>query len=134
MTSGFNVIDFMELPAVQRCIVKLVLRESSMTYPQLSEAITTLPPDQVLNQGELDEALGHLMEERWLIRDGQACYHVNTISRSKRFDEPQAEPADDLQGLARGGKRKVPSHVWECLTDDPADPPKRRFERARPAQ
>ena len=35
MASGFNVVDFMDLPAVERCIVRLVLRETTMSYADL---------------------------------------------------------------------------------------------------
>ncbi len=43
MDNGFNIVDFMDLPNFERCVVRLILRESEVTYPQLVEAITALP-------------------------------------------------------------------------------------------
>lgn len=143
MTSGFNVVDFMDLPAVERCIVRLVLREVTMTYPELQEAVTTLPPDQQMDQNSFESALDHLTVSQWLIRqpqEQQIAYRVNTLQKSasqnqgllegldlENLDEPRSlqlnfETADYTLSTKRG-KRNLPTHIWDCLTEPAADEP-----------
>ncbi len=137
MASGFNVVDFMDLPGFERCIVRLVLRETAMTYPQLQEAITTLPPEQKMDQAHLDKALEHLTRSQWLLRQElgqQPSYRVNTSQRGSRnrglldnlelesLDQSRSykvdlEPAEQTLSVRRGGKRVLPAHIWDCLTD-----------------
>ena len=109
MASGFNVVDFMDLPPVERCIVRLILRETTMTYPELLDAVTTLPAEQQMDQPTFDSALDHLTLSEWLIRqsdDQQTTYRVNTLWKTasqnqglledldlEKLDEPNAPSA-----------------------------------------
>lgn len=138
MDNGFNIVDFMDLPNYERCVVRLILRESEVTYPQLVEAITTLPDDQQQECDRLDEALEHLIASQWIIHesDGEerryrvAMYKRNTSSRLGKWDSLELEgtdehrtyhvdlePAETMLTVRSGGKRKLPNQVWSCLTD-----------------
>src|SRR5450432_3432680 len=132
MASGFNVIDFMDLPAVERCIVRLLLRTVTLTYPELREAVATLPADQTMDQAKLDATLDHLTLTHWLIRQvdsQQTLYSVNSIRRSSGQNqgvwdilEPESidHPASSQLNLGTEAtsstprsKRALPSKIWE---------------------
>ncbi len=128
MASGFNVVDFMDLQPLERCVVRLILREVTMSYPQLCEAITTLPADQQVDQLKLDSVLDHLTQNNWLVREYEhnlLSYRVNTGDQSRQtgLDLSELSRADDSLNLKRS-KRNLPNHVWDCLTTDtPAETP-----------
>jgi hypothetical protein len=79
-STGITAWDLAELPAAQRQIIRLILRDVQMAYPDLRRAIAALPADKRPGLSELDEALARLIEEKWLIRMGQdqlITYRVN---------------------------------------------------------
>ncbi len=150
MASGFNVVDFMDLPPVERCIVRLVLRESMMTYLELVDAVATLPADHQMDRQTFDSALNHLTFNDWLLsqRHGpQTVYRVNTLQKTptqrqglldnldlEPFETPELrltlENTDQVAPTNRG-KRVLPAHIWDCLTGsntkEPVnEPPERR--------
>ncbi|HVU13715.1 MAG TPA: hypothetical protein VHD90_20705 [Phototrophicaceae bacterium] len=128
MASGFHVVDFLDLQPLERCVVRLILREVTMTYPQLCEAITTLPVDQQMDQPKLDTVLDQLTQNHWLVREydhNLLSYRVNTSENTRRqtgLDLSELSRADDSLNLKRS-KRNLPNHVWDCLTDAPAETP-----------
>ncbi|MFN8447893.1 MAG: hypothetical protein U0521_04720 [Anaerolineae bacterium] len=71
MDNGFNIVDFMDLPAFERCVVRLLLREAELTYAELVEAVGTLPEDQQMDQDRLDAALEYLSGSQWLVGEGE---------------------------------------------------------------
>ncbi len=94
---GITALDLADLPPSLRKIMRLMLRELQLSYPQLLEAIAALPEDQRLSQKDLDEALDTLSSQGWLIRIGQgekAIYKVN---------------------LRRKAGSKLASGVWNTL-------------------
>lgn len=94
---GISAWDLAQLPARQRRVIRLILREVQMPYPELCRATAELPADQRLDQAELDEALTHLLEQAWLIRLGQdvlTTYRVN---------------------LRRKSSSRLASSIWERL-------------------
>ena len=75
-----SALDIAELPAPQRRIVRLLLRELEMTYPGLCQAVDALPPAERFSRAEMDEGLAALTRQGWLIRLGEAdlkTYKVN---------------------------------------------------------
>jgi len=77
---GITVLDLAELPPALRKIMKLMLRELQMSYPQLVAAMEQMPEGERLTRGDLDEALEKLVEQAWLIQIGKgnrAIYKVN---------------------------------------------------------
>jgi len=150
MASGFNVVDFMDLPPVERCIVRLVLRETKMTYLELADAVTTLPDDQQMDRPTFDSALSHLTFNEWLVSQNhglQTIYRVNTLWKTPTqsqglldgleldaLNTPQLRlnlDGSDRSLSANRGKRVLPNHIWDCLTEpvteEPVnDAPKRR--------
>lgn len=138
MDNGFNIVDFMDLPAFERCVVRLLLRETELTYAELVEAVGTLPDDQQMDQAQLDAALEHLTGSQWLVGEGEGHkrrYRVslsqrNSVSNSGMWDglelesidqhgafQVDLEPAAAMLSVRSGGKRALPKHVWDCLTD-----------------
>lgn len=69
---GIRPADLLTLPPAQRRVMKLLLREIQLSYPELKTAVSTLPTNQRLTQSELDTTLAELAEAGWLIRMGQA--------------------------------------------------------------
>ncbi|MBI3739888.1 MAG: hypothetical protein HY258_12640 [Chloroflexi bacterium] len=77
---GITALDLADLPPALRKIMRLMLRELELNYPQLMEAIASLPDAERLPIKELDEALEVLTRQAWLIRIGEgpkAIYKVN---------------------------------------------------------
>ncbi len=77
---GITALDLADLPPTLRKIMRLMLRELQLSYPQLLDTIASLPEEQRLAQQDLDEALDTLTTQGWLIRIGQsekAIYKVN---------------------------------------------------------
>ncbi len=144
MNTGFNVIDFMDLPSVERCIVRLVLRQTPISYPQLRDAVS----EQKLDDDKLNAALDHLTDIHWLVRqnrDQQDFYRVSpgekTASQNPQFwdtleletiPQPlslnlQADPDNCALPVERSGKRRLPQQIWDCICDpEPSAPEPKR--------
>ena len=78
--TGPTALDIADLPAPQRRLVRMLLRELEMTYPAMLEAVEKLPAADRFSQAELDSALADLTKRGWLIRFGEAelkTYKVN---------------------------------------------------------
>lgn len=77
---GITVLDLADLPPALRKIMRLMLRQLQMNYPQLCDAMDQMPEDERLTRANLDEALKKLAEQAWLIQIGEgerAIYRVN---------------------------------------------------------
>ncbi len=77
---GITALDLADLPPVLRKIMRLMLRELQLSYPQLTEAVASFPDTERIPRNDLDEALAALTSQSWLIRIGQgekAIYKVN---------------------------------------------------------
>jgi hypothetical protein len=77
---GITALDLADLPPALRKIMRLMLRELELSYPQLIEAINALPEAERIPAKDLAEALEILTRQAWLIRIGQgerAIYKVN---------------------------------------------------------
>ncbi len=83
-TGGISILDLADLPPALRKIMKLMLRQLRMNYPQLVAAMESLPEDERLTRVQLDETLMKLSEQAWLIQIGErerAIYKVNLRRR-----------------------------------------------------
>ena len=77
---GITALDLAGLPPALRKIMRLMLRELQLNYPQLGEAMASMPEAERLSREDLDSALATLTEQFWLIRIGEgekAIYKVN---------------------------------------------------------
>ncbi len=77
---GVSPLDIAKLPPSLRKIMRLMLRELSMSYPRMCEVMDAMPEQDRLTRAELDSALASLSEQFWLIRIGEkekAIYKVN---------------------------------------------------------
>jgi hypothetical protein len=82
---GISAWELAQLPAGQRRVIRLILREVQMPYPELCRVTAALPAGQRLEQADLDEVLTRLQEKAWLIRLGQGqltTYRVNLRRKS----------------------------------------------------
>jgi hypothetical protein len=140
MSDGLNLLDIANLPAPQRNILRLVMRDITMTYEMLLQAVMTLPSEEQLSQSQLDEVLHELLERGWLTQesDGTAVvYRANLARKSGRTmskniwnalgvgdDESEAAP------VRRGGNRGLPNDLWNGLTkEEPSAKPERKMPR-----
>lgn len=138
MAHGFNVVDFMNLQPVERRIMRMVLREISVSYPQLRDAITT---SEVIDEPKLMATLDQLTENQWLRQhyNGQHIhYRVSSLQRTSSQNENfwnaleldslnqawspqlQVQPKRNNPMLRSGGKRQLPDCIWDCLSEDSA--------------
>lgn len=77
---GITPLDIATLPPALRKIMRLMLREMELSFSALAESMQALPEGDRLNRTELEQALGLLTEQQWLIRLGEgerATYKVN---------------------------------------------------------
>lgn len=77
---GISVLDLADLPPTLRKIMRLMLKQIRMDYPQLVEAVEQMPEGERLSRADLDEALKKLAQQAWLIQIGagkRAVYKVN---------------------------------------------------------
>ena len=77
---GITALDLADLPPALRKIMRLMLRQLEMSYPQLVDAMANMPDNERLSQKDLDEALNTLSKQFWLMRFGEgsrATYKVN---------------------------------------------------------
>lgn len=134
MADSYSLVDYMELPAVERCIVRLVLREVTISYPRLR----WMTKDMNIVPEALDNALKHLVTTHWLIRQSSSqhtSYRVNTLEKPasanqnfwdelalEEMPEPtsvdlHADPENAPLSTRSGGKRALPKAIWDCLCD-----------------
>src|SRR5512145_2558620 len=82
---GITALDLADLPPALRKIMRLMLRQLQMNYPQLTEAMDKMPEKERMNHDELDKALDTLTKQAWLIRLGEgskAVYKVNLKAKA----------------------------------------------------
>lgn len=136
MAHGFNVVDFMSLQPVERRIMRMVLREISMTYPQLRDAITTT---EMIDEVKLAATLDDLTRNQWLSQhtnDHQIHYRVSSLQRTSSQNDTfwnaleldsidrawtlqlQPQTRKNTMTPRSGGKRQLPDCIWDCLSDD----------------
>jgi hypothetical protein len=142
MSGGFNVVDFMDLPPLERGIVRLVLRDITISHSRLSQIVSS---ERRIDQASIDQALDHLTLMQWLICQGsgqQKFYRVNTRQRIGTNSAQCIWDDLDLDGISMtgtpqinltgsdttlaasdtliaksGGKRHLPSQIWDRLSD-----------------
>lgn len=77
---GITPLDIAKLPPSLRKIMRLMLRELSMSYPRMCEVMDSMPEQDRLTRADLDSALLALTDQFWLTRIGEnekAIYKVN---------------------------------------------------------
>lgn len=82
---GITALDLADLPPALRKIMRLMLRQLQMNYPQLCEAMDGMPENERLSRADLDDALATLSKQAWLIQIGngeRAIYKVNLRRKS----------------------------------------------------
>lgn len=128
MTSSLSVVDMMNLPPVERHIMQLVMRSGTMTYPQLRDAVATIAAEEQVDESALNATLDRLLQERWLTREAagpQTAYRVSEMRKPRahnpnlwrKLEDADVCPAPSAKTTS-GGKRSLPTNVWDCLLDD----------------
>jgi hypothetical protein len=148
-SGGFNVVDFMDLPPLERGIVRLVLRDITLSHTRLLQVVTH---ERNIDAASVEDALDHLTLMQWLICQGSGqnkFYRVNTrqkigstnaqciwddldLDGIKMPGTPQismggadtavAAPESALTAKS-GGKRHLPQQIWDRLDSSAKDAP-----------
>ncbi len=82
---GISAIELADLPPNLRRIMRMMLRELAMKYPDIVKAVDALPEAQRIPRPDLDQALDMLVEQNWLARTGDGdmtTYRVNLRRKS----------------------------------------------------
>lgn len=82
---GITALDLADLPPALRKIMRLMLRQLQMNYPQLCAAMDAMPEAERLSRTDLDQSLENLTRQAWLTRLGEgakAVYKVNLRAKS----------------------------------------------------
>lgn len=77
---GISALELTDLPQNLRKIMRLMLREVVMKHTELLKAIEAMPEANRISSKELEPALKTLVEQNWLIRNGEGefvSYRVN---------------------------------------------------------
>jgi len=83
--SGISALEIVDLPPNLRKIMRLMLREVVMKYTDLVKAVEAMPLANRLTKNELDQSLGTLVTQNWLLRSGEGefvNYRVNLRRRA----------------------------------------------------
>jgi hypothetical protein len=122
---GISATDLAELPPGQQAIMRLILRKTQMTYPEICLAAESLPESQRLNQAQIDEVLILLSQQQWLSsteESGVALYKVNLRRHGGTFGKSNN----------RGGDSPLSKAIWDALdsagTPDSETPKKRKTQ------
>jgi len=68
---GISPLDLAALPPLLRKIMRYMLREYELMYPEILEWVDSLPAAERPAKAELDQALEVLTKQFWLIRRGE---------------------------------------------------------------
>jgi hypothetical protein len=68
---GISALDLAQLPPPLRKIMRMMLREIEMTHIALHQSVEAMPPAENFSHADLDQALGELVKQNWLIRRGE---------------------------------------------------------------
>jgi hypothetical protein len=77
---GITPIDLMKLPPNLKKVMRFLIREYEMTYPEITSTVESFPERDQMSKKELDQALEELCSQGWLIKRGLAekiTYQVN---------------------------------------------------------
>jgi len=82
---GITALDLADLPPALRRIMRLMLRELQLSYPEITNTVASFPEAERIAPKDLDDALDTLTRQAWLIRLGEgqkAIYKVNLRRKS----------------------------------------------------
>jgi len=82
---GITALDLADLPPALRRIMRLMLRELQLSYPEITNTVASFPESERIAPKDLDDALDTLTRQAWLIRLGEgqkAIYKVNLRRKS----------------------------------------------------
>ncbi len=109
LAGGISATDLAELPPGQQALMRLILRKSQMSYPELCAAAEGLKDNEHLDQLQLNEALVILSDQQWLIKsedEGQTIYKVNLRRHGGTFGKATA---------GRNAESALPKAIWDAL-------------------
>ncbi len=126
--SGITALDLADLPPPLPKMLRLMLRQGEMTYPDIQDAVGLFPETDQLTSAELDEALDSLTRHGWLthLSDRQpAVYRVN-LRRKITNTSSDFQPRRRSSGaLAQG--------IWSALENESSsDTPAKRHDKPDP--
>jgi hypothetical protein len=68
---GISPLDLADLPPLMRKIMRHLLREYELLYPEICQWAKELPEEERPKQTDLDQALETLSKQFWLIKRGE---------------------------------------------------------------
>jgi hypothetical protein len=80
---GLSILDLADLPAGQRKLMRLMLREVELTDRELREAVASWPEEDHMSDDELKSTLDALVSNLWLIRMGEERLRYRANLRRK---------------------------------------------------
>ena len=129
---GLTALDLMDLPPTLYRVMRLILRQGEMSYPQLDEANAASPEDERLSQRDLGEAVKTLCEQNWLLQQGEGdstIYRINLRRKVSNALNTFAEHSPEHDALSKTiwdaidaspeEDRKPSLDLWSALDADP---------------
>jgi len=125
--------DMLDLPSAQLRIMRLVLRQRTISYTALLAELEKLPADERLSRLDVDVNLRQLVEQGWLVREespAQVLFRLGEVSRTGDLSQTRAARSEESDAAEKpasrhsGGRERL-SSFWQAVDEVAAEQPSR---------
>ena len=109
-SGGVKASYLLDLPPEQRRIMRLLLRHTEMTQPDLRKALDALPAEEQVTAEQMDQAIKVLLEQNWMIR-----LEANNVVSYKANFQRKTESGFGSSSSRRRSASPVARGVWDAL-------------------
>lgn len=125
--------DMLDLPSAQLRIMRVMLRQRTISYAALLAELENLPADERLSRLDVDVNLRQLVEQGWLVREespAQVLFRLGEISRTSAANQTSEAPAAERSAAEkplsrRSSGRERLSSFWQAVDEVAAEQPSR---------
>lgn len=131
--SEWSPADMLDLPLVQRRIMRLMLRRREILYGDLLVELATQSVEEHLSRLEIDVNLRELVTQGWLVREeslAQVTFRLGELSRAntaKQAPEPSSHSSAPITKSASrhsSGRERL-SNFWKAVDETATEQPSR---------
>jgi hypothetical protein len=123
----------LDLPTAQLRIMRLVLRQRSISYAALLAELEKLPADEHLSRLDVDVNLRQLVEQGWLVREespAQVLFTLGEVNRTSESSQARATRSEESGSAEKpasrhsSGRERL-SSFWQAVDEVAAEQPSR---------
>lgn len=119
--------NMLDLPAAQLRIMRLMLRQGTLSYTNLLAELEKLPPEERLSRLDIDINLRQLVELGWLVREespAQVLFKLGEMNRTSAAFKDQ-KPSSGQPTTRHSSGRERLSSFWSAVDEVAAEQPSR---------